>query len=224
MKHAGVAVSITTFTDVIAFFIGSNTVLPGLQSFCIYAAVAIFCIYALQITHFVAWFSLGNINISFKLLNNFKHIFRRPESEVSQGWLPLLLHSQELQVLRVQQGVVAQQGLQGDREPPAQEDCPDTDPLRHNRLPGWRHLGHDAAPAGISGVMSIKYDEQNLYLAFFFQPQWLLPPESEISKWFYIKERYFPSAGEPGYIMLKQIDMGQEFSQIQNLVHRLSGQ
>ena len=59
MKHAGVAVSITTFTDVIAFFIGSNTVLPGLQSFCIYAAVAIFCIYALQITHFVAWFSLG---------------------------------------------------------------------------------------------------------------------------------------------------------------------
>ena len=73
-------------------------------------------------------------------------------------------------------------------------------------------------------MMSIKYDEQNLYLAFFFQPQWLLPPESEISKWFYIKERYFPSAGEPGYIMIKQIDMGQEFSQIQNLVHRLSGQ
>ena len=59
MKHAGVAVSVTTFTDVIAFFIGSNTVLPGLQSFCIYAAVAIFAIYALQITHFVAWFSLG---------------------------------------------------------------------------------------------------------------------------------------------------------------------
>ena len=59
MRHAGVAVSITTFTDVIAFFIGSNTVLPGLQSFCIYAAVAIFAIYVLQITHFVAWFSLG---------------------------------------------------------------------------------------------------------------------------------------------------------------------
>ena len=56
---SGVAVSVTTFTDVIAFFIGSNTVLPGLQSFCIYAAVAIFAIYALQITHFVAWLSLG---------------------------------------------------------------------------------------------------------------------------------------------------------------------
>ena len=59
MKHAGVAVSVTTFTDVIAFFVGSNTLLPVLQSFCVYAAVSIFTIYLLQITHFVAWFSLG---------------------------------------------------------------------------------------------------------------------------------------------------------------------
>ena len=59
MKHAGVAVSVTTFTDVIAFFVGSNTLLPVLQSFCVYAAVSIFTIYALQVTHFVAWFSLG---------------------------------------------------------------------------------------------------------------------------------------------------------------------
>ena len=81
----------------------------------------------------------------------FKHTFRRQKGEVSQRWLPLLLHSQELQVLRVQQGVVAQQGLQGDWEPPAQEDCPDPDPLRHSWLPGWRHLGHSAAPAGVSG-------------------------------------------------------------------------
>ena len=62
MKHAGVAVSVTTFTDVIAFFVGSNTLLPGLKSFCVYAAVAIFCIYALQVTHFVAWFSLGKFS------------------------------------------------------------------------------------------------------------------------------------------------------------------
>ena len=40
----------------------------------------------------------------------------------------------------------------------------------------------------------------------------------------FLKERYFPSAGEPGYIMIKQIDMGQEFSQMQNLVTRLSGE
>ena len=64
MKHAGVAVSVTTFTDVIAFFVGSNTLLPVLQSFCVYAAVSIFTIYLLQITHFVAWFSLGGQTFS----------------------------------------------------------------------------------------------------------------------------------------------------------------
>ena len=42
-------ISVTTFTDVIAFFVGSNTLLPGLESFCIYAAVAIFAIFALQV-------------------------------------------------------------------------------------------------------------------------------------------------------------------------------
>jgi Niemann-Pick C1 protein len=42
--------SVTTFTDVIAFFVGSNTLLPGLESFCIYAAVAIFAIFALQVS------------------------------------------------------------------------------------------------------------------------------------------------------------------------------
>ncbi len=42
-------VSVTTFTDVVAFFVGSNTLLPGLESFCIYAAVAIFAIFALQV-------------------------------------------------------------------------------------------------------------------------------------------------------------------------------
>ena len=51
----------------------------------------------------------------------------------------------------------------------------------------------------------------------------MLPPESEISKWFYVKERYFPSAGEPGFIMIKQIDIAREFGQIENLVTRLSG-
>ena len=56
-----------------------------------------------------------------------------------------------------------------------------------------------------------------------FNVQWLLPPESEISKWFYVKERYFPSAGEPGFIMIKQIDIAREFGQIENLVTKLSG-
>ncbi|XP_023348188.1 uncharacterized protein LOC111716912 [Eurytemora carolleeae] len=66
MGHAGVAVSVTTFTDVFAFLVGSNTVLPGLESFCIYAAVSILAIYLMQVTHFLAWMSLGQFKLSFK--------------------------------------------------------------------------------------------------------------------------------------------------------------
>ena len=55
-----------------------------------------------------------------------------------------------------------------------------------------------------------------------YKPEWLLPPESEISHWFNVKAEYFPSSGEPGFIMIKQIDIAQEFGQIENLVNQLS--
>ncbi|XP_046852386.1 LOW QUALITY PROTEIN: patched domain-containing protein 3-like [Xenia sp. Carnegie-2017] len=58
LKHAGVSITITTFTDLIAFLIGATTIIPGLRSFCFYAAVGIFCDYVLQITFFVACLSL----------------------------------------------------------------------------------------------------------------------------------------------------------------------
>ena len=57
-----------------------------------------------------------------------------------------------------------------------------------------------------------------------YQPQWLLPPESEISKWFYVKESYFPTSGEPGFIMIKQIDIAKEFNKIDHLVTSMSAQ
>ena len=95
MKHAGVAVSITTFTDVIAFFIGSNTVLPGLQSFCIYAAVAIFAIYVLQITHFVAWFSLGKDSSLELYIFILRFNSRCQETSCSSGRLFVLFRPQK---------------------------------------------------------------------------------------------------------------------------------
>ena len=41
MRHAGAAITVTSVTDIIAFGIGGFTVLPALQSFCIYASVGI---------------------------------------------------------------------------------------------------------------------------------------------------------------------------------------
>uniref|UniRef100_A0A2P2I6N8 Niemann-Pick C1 protein-like n=1 Tax=Hirondellea gigas TaxID=1518452 RepID=A0A2P2I6N8_9CRUS len=58
LKHAGVAITVTSLTDVFAFAIGATTVLPALRSFCIYSAVGIVALYCFQTTFFVAWFSL----------------------------------------------------------------------------------------------------------------------------------------------------------------------
>ncbi|KAG7201439.1 hypothetical protein KM043_004199 [Ampulex compressa] len=66
LGHAGSAISITSLTDVVAFIIGASTILPSLQSFCIYAAVGVFVTFLLQITLFVAFFTLDARRINSK--------------------------------------------------------------------------------------------------------------------------------------------------------------
>ncbi|KAH1013969.1 hypothetical protein HUJ04_002883 [Dendroctonus ponderosae] len=58
LKHAGVSITITSFTDVIAFIIGASTILPCLESFCIYAACGVFMTFVFVITFFMACFVL----------------------------------------------------------------------------------------------------------------------------------------------------------------------
>ena len=57
------AITITSLTDVLAFAIGGTTLLPALQSFCLYASVGIVAIYWFQCTFFVAWMSLDQRRI-----------------------------------------------------------------------------------------------------------------------------------------------------------------
>ncbi|XP_032683740.1 patched domain-containing protein 3-like isoform X2 [Odontomachus brunneus] len=66
LGHAGSAISVTSFTDVVAFIIGATTILPSLQSFCIYAAVGVFVTYLMQITLFVSCFTLDAKRIEEK--------------------------------------------------------------------------------------------------------------------------------------------------------------
>ena len=58
MKHAGVAITITSVTDLLAFAIGASTAIPSLTSFCIYATFGILFIYFYQTTFFLALFSI----------------------------------------------------------------------------------------------------------------------------------------------------------------------
>lgn len=54
MRKAGMAITVTSLTDILAFLVGTATSLPGLKWFCIYSAVGIAMVYLLQVTLFVA--------------------------------------------------------------------------------------------------------------------------------------------------------------------------
>ena len=58
MRHAGVAITITSVTDLMAFGIGASTVLPAMSSFCVYAAVGILFVFFYMITFFLGWFNV----------------------------------------------------------------------------------------------------------------------------------------------------------------------
>ncbi len=61
MKHAGVAVTITTVTDLMAFTIGATTILPALRHFCVYAAFGILFVFLYIITFFFSCFVLDEM-------------------------------------------------------------------------------------------------------------------------------------------------------------------
>ena len=58
MKHAGVAITVTSLTDFIVFALGGTTVLPALRSFCLWCSVGIFIVYFFSATIFTALLSL----------------------------------------------------------------------------------------------------------------------------------------------------------------------
>ncbi|KAK3928566.1 Patched domain-containing protein 3 [Frankliniella fusca] len=63
LRHAGLSISVTSATDVVAFLIGSLTALPSLSSFCLYAALGILITYILQITLYVIALALDQKRI-----------------------------------------------------------------------------------------------------------------------------------------------------------------
>eukprot|EP00241_Pyramimonas_parkeae_P004525 CAMPEP_0114239316 /NCGR_PEP_ID=MMETSP0058-20121206/8394_1 /TAXON_ID=36894 /ORGANISM="Pyramimonas parkeae, CCMP726" /LENGTH=882 /DNA_ID=CAMNT_0001351487 /DNA_START=50 /DNA_END=2698 /DNA_ORIENTATION=- len=54
LSHAGPSITLTSLTDFFAFMIGSNTSLPALRAFCIYAGVGVVFCFILQVFFFTA--------------------------------------------------------------------------------------------------------------------------------------------------------------------------
>eukprot|EP01083_Nonionella_stella_P002659 7621_1 len=53
LQHSGVSISLTSFCSIVAFFVGSITDLPGLEYFCMFAALSFLGMYILQFLLFV---------------------------------------------------------------------------------------------------------------------------------------------------------------------------
>merc|ERR1719188_1263716 len=64
MKTSGVAITLTSVTDIMAFVAGSFTILPGLFDFCLISAATVAAIYFFQTTWFVAWLTLDQRRMS----------------------------------------------------------------------------------------------------------------------------------------------------------------
>ena len=48
LKHSGLSISLTSFCSVMAFAVGSNVTMPGVQTFCVYAALGFFANYGMH--------------------------------------------------------------------------------------------------------------------------------------------------------------------------------
>ncbi|XP_068082189.1 patched domain-containing protein 3 [Anabrus simplex] len=54
LQQAGVSITVTSLTDILAFAVGTSTVMPFLRSFCVFASVGILCLYVFEIFFFVS--------------------------------------------------------------------------------------------------------------------------------------------------------------------------
>ena len=55
-----------------------------------------------------------------------------------------------------------------------------------------------------------------------YQPEWLLPADSEVARWFEVKNSLYPNFGEPGFVMLKQVDIAEEIENFDSLVNKMT--
>ena len=66
MKHSGVAITITSITDFLAFGIGATSALPALGNFCAYSAFSIFAVFLNMSSFFLAWLVIDQRRIDSK--------------------------------------------------------------------------------------------------------------------------------------------------------------
>ena len=80
MKHSGVAITITSVTDLLAFGIGATSVIPALGNFCFYSALGIFAVFLNMVSFFLGWLVIDQRRIDAKRDESRRVESRRDES------------------------------------------------------------------------------------------------------------------------------------------------
>ena len=101
MKHAGVAITITSVTDLLAFGISASTAIPLMSSFCAMAAMGIAFVFFFMITFFFGWFHLDQKRMESNrnfFICCYKHEDYKP-NECSQKSLQIIVFEKYAELL-----------------------------------------------------------------------------------------------------------------------------
>ena len=99
LRHAGVAITITSITNFIAFGIGATTAMPALKSFCVYASIGILSIFFFQVMTMIIvywrlywrlYWMLDKMTVLVEHLVHCTASCRRVPERGWPGWLPVL--------------------------------------------------------------------------------------------------------------------------------------
>jgi predicted RND superfamily exporter protein len=193
MRHAGVAITVTSFTDFIVFALGATTVLPALRSFCLWCSIGIVAVYLFQATLFAAFLALdcrrlkGNRN---GLCPCYRHAEKPSSSSSSSSNSSNSSNTRSSKDFSFSQKIF--------------------DYLGRVILSWPGMIVVLAAAAGLTagGVYGLTQLQQK------FDPVWFLPPSSYIAEWFTANAAYFPTEGESVTVYFTGIDWPSESAKI----------
>ena len=194
LKDAGVAITVTSVTDICAFSIGCITLLPGLKAFCLTCAIGIAAVYLLQVSWFVAWMSIDQ---------------KRIESG-RNGIIPCIVHKD-----------VAKEGDTKDLEANnyTWKNIGKSIFTWHGHLLKYKIYSFTVIlvtlgflTCGLYGTINIRqeYDEIKM-----------LPPDTYLRKWFDIIREDFTGLGQNVKLFTGAIDLTEDLPKLDSLLDEL---
>jgi len=201
LQHAGVAITVTSLTDFIAFLVGASTVLPALRSFCIFCGVGILLVYFLQATFFVAWMVIDQKRIE----------------DNRNGQIPCIKYADGENTAFCKSGGSAGSGG-------SSKSFDQMEMLQRGFSAYGKLLMKTPTKLGVIVVTLLILSVSvwgNVLLKQKFDPMWFLPLDSYLISWHKANEQYFPSNGEKIFVFVTDLKYPDELSKLDQTIRTL---